>query len=125
MRFLPGETLAEALDRVIGEQFAIALAIPAVDHHEQALAVHATRKALKRLRAILRLVRDSISLDSYHTDNQVLKLIAAELGAVRDAWVMADVLDRLLPHDPVSATDVATLVERLQERYRSESLALL
>lgn len=74
---------------------------------------------------MLRLVRDSISLDVYHTDNAALKLIAAELGAVRDSWVMAEILDRLLPHDDSTAAAVDVLVDRLQERYRAESAAVL
>ena len=125
MRFFAGETLAQGIDRVVAEQFQVALSIAETPPENQPIAVHSTRKALKRLRAMLRLVRDTISLDCYHTDNQVLKLIAAELGAVRDTWVMADVLDRLLPHDPVSQPAVGKLVARLEERYRAESLALL
>lgn len=125
MRFRAGETLAAGIDRVVGEQFEVALAVADTPPEHQAAAVHSTRKALKRLRAMLRLVRDSISLDCYHTDNQVLKLVAAELGPVRDSWVMADVLDRLLPHDSASQAAVARLSGRLQERYRVESAALL
>ncbi len=125
VRFFAGETLAEGLDRVISNQFDIALAVATTPPERQASAVHSTRKALKRLRAMLRLVRDTISHDCYHTDNQVLKLIAAELGTVRDSWVMADVLDRLLPHDAASKAAVDVLVDRLQDRYRTESLALL
>ncbi len=125
MRFREGETLAEGIDRVVGEQFAVALGVTEAPAEQQAISVHSTRKALKRLRAMLRLVRDTISHDCYHTDNQVLKLIAAELSAVRDTWVMAEVLDRLLPHDPVSQPAVSTLVARLEERYRTESQALL
>jgi CHAD domain-containing protein len=113
------------LTRVIDAQFGIALAITEADAGGQAAAVHETRKAIKRLRAMLRLVRDSISHDVYHTDNAALKLIAAELGAVRDSWVMAQILDRLLPHDEASAAAVEELVDRLQERYRAESSAVL
>jgi CHAD domain-containing protein len=109
----------------VREQFAITLAVVDTPPDGQAAAVHETRKALKRLRAMLRLVRDSISLDCYHTDNAMLKLIAAELGSVRDTWVMADVLDRLLPHDPDTSRTVLTLISRLQERYITESKALL
>ncbi|MDJ0496883.1 MAG: CHAD domain-containing protein [Acidimicrobiia bacterium] len=125
VRFFAGETLAEGLTRVIDAQFGIAVAITSTPPEEQTAAVHETRKAIKRLRAMLRLVRDSISLDVYHTDNAALKLIAAELGAVRDAWVMAEILDRLLPHDEDTAAAVDELVERLQERYRAESAAVL
>ncbi len=125
LHFSAGETLSEALDRVVKAQFDIALAVVDTAPEAQAAAVHETRKAIKRLRAMLRLVRDSISLDCYHTDNAMLKLIAAELGPVRDTWVMADVLDRLLPHDPETAPAVLTLLSRLQERYETESRALL
>ena len=121
LRFQAGETLAEGLDRVIAEQFSIALAVTTAPADQQAVAVHSTRKALKRLRALLRLVRDTISLDCYHTDNQVLKLVGAELGTVRDSWVMADVLKLLLPHDPLRQPAVEHLVERLLELYRAES----
>ena len=68
VRFFAGETLSEGLDRVIDDQFEIALGIATSAPDEQASAVHETRKAIKRLRAMLRLVRDSISLDCYHTD---------------------------------------------------------
>lgn len=125
VRFFAGETLSEGLDRVIDAQFEIALGVASRTPDERAGAVHETRKAIKRLRAMLRLVRDSISLDCYHTDNAALKLIAAELGAVRDSWVMAQILDRLLPHDHELADPVATLVDRLQERYQAESAAVL
>ncbi|MDJ0663698.1 MAG: CHAD domain-containing protein [Acidimicrobiia bacterium] len=125
MRFREGETLAEGIDRVVGEQFAVTLGVIDAPPQQQAFAVHSTRKALKRLRAILRLVRDTISHDCYHTDNQVLKLVAAELSAVRDTWVMAEVLDRLLPHDPVLQPSVTILIARLEDRYRTESQALL
>lgn len=110
---------------MIGAQFEFALAVATCAPDEQASAVHETRKAIKRLRAMLRLVRDSISLDCYHTDNAALKLIAAELGAVRDSWVMAQILDRLLPHDHDLADSVTTLVDRLQDRYKAESAAVL
>ena len=125
VRFFAGETLSGGLDRVIDTQFEIALGVATCSAHERASAVHETRKAIKRLRAMLRLVRDSISLDCYHTDNAALKLIAAELSAVRDSWVMAQILDRLLPHDHDLADSVATLVDRLQERYKAESSAVL
>ncbi|MCP4967905.1 MAG: CHAD domain-containing protein [bacterium] len=125
VRFRTGETLAEAINRVVQEQFAITLAVMTTQPDKRAAAVHGTRKAVKRLRAMLRLVRDSISLDCYHTDNAMLKLIAAELGPVRDTWVMADVLDRLLPHNPETSSTVLNLISRLQERYIAESKALL
>jgi CHAD domain-containing protein len=125
VRFFAGESLSEGLARVIQAQFDIALQIATADPEEQAAAVHETRKAIKRLRAMLRMVRGSISLDRYHTDNAMLKLIAAELGAVRDAWVMAEILERLLPHEGDTSGIIPVLIDRLQQRYRIESAAVL
>ncbi len=125
VRFYAGETLSEGLARVVDTQFTIALSVVEVAPEHRAASIHETRKAIKRLRAMLRLVRDAISLDVYHTDNAMLKLIAAELGAVRDSWVMYQILGRLLPHDPATADSVAVLVGRLQERYQAESDAVL
>ena len=124
MRFLPGETLSEGVSRVVALQFEIALAIKDEPAESQAFAVHETRKAIKRLRSLLRLVRDSISHDRYHSDNAMLKLVAAELSSVRDSWVMAQILGRLLPTS--NGTGILTVVmDRLQARYRAESHALL
>lgn len=125
VRFFAGETLSEGLNRVIEAQFDIALQIASADRDEQAAAVHETRKAIKRLRAMLRLVRDRMSLDGYHTDNAMLKLIAAELSAVRDSWVMSQILERLLPHEGDTSGIIPVLIDRLQDRYRTESAAVL
>jgi CHAD domain-containing protein len=125
MRFRSGESLAAAINRVNAEQFDIALGIATAAPDERALAVHSTRKAIKRLRSVLRLVRGAIPEKRYDADNQMLKLIAAELGSVRDAWVMAETLSRLLPDDPATAEPTAPLIARLQTRYRAESQAIL
>lgn len=123
MRFAAGETLSEALLRVTAEQFDIALRIATAPRDELPGAVHGTRKAIKRLRSVLRLVRGSVSRDSYSADNEMLKLIAAELGTIRDAWVMSQILHRLLPNsDPAGTAN--TLIDRLQHRYHTESAAL-
>lgn len=123
VRFRRGETLSEALGRVTIEQFDIALGIAQATGPDRAVAVHSTRKAIKRLRAMLRLVRDRIPADRYHTDNQVLKLVGAELSSIRDSWVMAVTLAGLLPEDHDQS--VSTLARRLEARYEVKAAVLL
>lgn len=125
MRFRTGENIATAINRVTAEQFDIALGIATAVPDEQALAVHSTRKAIKRIRSMLRLIRGVIPEKRYDPDNQMLKLIGTELGTIRDAWVMAETLSRLLPEDPATAEPTAPLIARLQTRYRAESRAIL
>ncbi len=125
MRFQRGESIAAAINRVTTEQFDLALRIATASADERALAVHSTRKAIKRLRSMLRLVRGAIPEKRYDPDNQMLKLIGAELGSIRDAWVMAETLSRLLSEDPATADPTAPLIARLQTLYRAESQAVL
>jgi CHAD domain-containing protein len=125
IRFRQGESLCEALARVVTEQFDEALGIAGVADGDAAESVHVTRKAIKRLRAMLRLVRDSVPTDVYRTDNDVLGLVASELGWIRDVWVMAGTLDGLGLSDEEAAPAVATLRARLQARYEIERDAIL
>lgn len=125
MRFRRGESLAAAIDRVTAEQFDIALDLATADPGDQAAAVHSTRKAIKRLRSMLRLVRGAIARECYEPDNQMMKLIAAELSSARDAWVMAQTLDGLITTSPEAARSLAPIADRVQARFHAESRAVL
>jgi CHAD domain-containing protein len=59
-------------------------------------AVHATRRATKRMRAALRLMRKSLAPDVYRRENRRVRDAAQPLTAVRDAFVVREAL-RTLP----------------------------
>lgn len=75
------------LDRITAD-----LADPSVDRDE---AVHTARKTMKRVRALLRLVRDEIGADAYRFENVVLRDTARRLAPARDGYAMLATLDRL------------------------------
>jgi CHAD domain-containing protein len=58
-------------------------------------AVHETRKALKRLRALVRVSRDALGDDAYRRENTVFRDAGRRLSATRDAAVMVETLDDL------------------------------
>jgi CHAD domain-containing protein len=58
-------------------------------------AVHATRKRLKRLRALVRLSRDAIDEPTYEREKLVFRTAGRRLSAGRDAQVLLDTLDDL------------------------------
>src|SRR5262249_26458757 len=60
--------------------------------------VHDVRKRCKRLRGLLRLVRDGLGDARYREENVCLRDAARPLTEVRDARVLVDVLDRLAEH---------------------------
>lgn len=58
-------------------------------------AVHNARKDIKRMRALLRLVRGALGTEVYRRENARLRDAAAELAGRRDADVMVATLDGL------------------------------
>lgn len=79
-------------------------------------SVHAARKAAKRTRAALRLLRGSLGTAVYRRENRRVRNAARPLTAVRDAYVLRATL-RHLP------TRQRALAQRLTAGYRRERRA--
>lgn len=58
-------------------------------------AVHDTRKAIKRVRATLRLSRGALGEETYARENALLRAIAGRLSEARDAQVLIETMDAL------------------------------
>jgi CHAD domain-containing protein len=78
-------------------------------------AVHESRKAFKRARALLRLVRSGLDSDVRKRENRALRDLGRRLSDVRDAAVLVKSLDALLAEhaDAVQETTYAGLRELL------------
>jgi hypothetical protein len=63
-------------------------------------AVHETRKAIKRLRALLRVLRGELGERGFQRENAALRDVARKLSATRDAAVMLATLDSLIDRHP-------------------------
>ena len=57
------------------------------------LAIHTTRKAIKRSRGLLRLLRGVLVPEAYRRENRALRDAGRRLGSLRDAVVVVDTLD--------------------------------
>lgn len=82
---------------------------------DPALAVHETRKGLKRIRALLRLARPGLKESVFRRENARCRDIAALLAGARDAHVLmetADMLDQRRAHGFEKAA-IAALREAL------------
>ena len=99
---LPGEPLEAGLRRMATEQLDLAIeqlsdrngAGPPED------AVHETRKALKRLRTMLRLLEDALGEEAVAAETTSLREVASQLAGARDAEVMLATLDSLVDRHP-------------------------
>ena len=84
--------------------------------------MHQVRKRLKKTRAVLRLVRDSLGKNLYKSENVCFRDIGRSIATIRDAKVRIETLDNLSTHfvDTV-IPDIFTHIRReLQIDYRQE-----
>jgi CHAD domain-containing protein len=94
---LDGERPQDGMKRMALAQLDLAIELVRGERdvtHEQ--AVHDTRKAIKRLRALTRLLREELGEQAFARENTALRDIAGRLAGARDAEVMVSTLDRLL-----------------------------
>jgi CHAD domain-containing protein len=98
----PQEPLADGLRRIALEQLDSAIGL--LESDAEAIpagrAVHETRKCLKRLRALVRLLREELGDKEYARDNAVLRDAGLRLAVARDAEVIVGTLDGLIERHP-------------------------
>jgi CHAD domain-containing protein len=88
---------------------------------EPAETVHELRKQLKKIRAIIRLVRDELGEKVYRRENRALRDLGRRLSAARDAAVRVSALDLLREKKDggrLAADEVAPIRKRLAARRR-------
>jgi CHAD domain-containing protein len=99
----PDEPLAYGLRRMALGQVDLALAMlgdaSGAGGAPDERAVHETRKAIKRLRALLRMLRQELGERSFQRENATLRELADQLAGARDAAVMLATLDALLARE--------------------------
>ncbi|HWF32521.1 MAG TPA: CHAD domain-containing protein, partial [Solirubrobacteraceae bacterium] len=81
--------------------------------------VHEARKALKRLRALLRLVQDELGDPAYEREHELLRRCGTQLAKARDAHVLLATLDGLIERKP-KQLGARGGVQRLRARLQSE-----
>jgi hypothetical protein len=97
-RFTHGETFQDALIRIGIEQFDRARTT--LKHDAADKAIHETRKCIKRLRALLRLVRSGIDDAAFEKENRRLRDISRSLSGARDRTVLLATITRLAAGHP-------------------------
>jgi CHAD domain-containing protein len=92
------ETVTEGVDRIAGNLLDSIGAYLADDHPFDDNEIHEIRKSCKRLRALLRLIRPSITDHDFHEVDRKVRKLAARLGQARDQAVMLDTIRRVSGH---------------------------
>lgn len=95
-RFKTKEDFATGFHRIADEQ--ISRAQKEWSNPDRAVAVHETRKCLKRLRSLLRLFRPVIETADFKRENARLRDVGRELSTSRDLQVMLEMTQLLKAH---------------------------
>jgi CHAD domain-containing protein len=91
-----GERVEAGIKRIIDEQLASALTdLRSSDAKKADSAVHAARKRLKRIRALVRLVRQELGEETFNRENAAFRDAGGSLSEARDAAVLVATLDSL------------------------------
>jgi hypothetical protein len=128
---LPGEPPAEGLRRIALGQVELVLELleGEIDRMATARAVHETRKALKRMRALVRLLKDELPEGEFEREDAALRDAGRRLAGARDGEVMLGTLEELLKRHPRKLgrrRSLASLRDRLAaERDRAAASSVL
>ncbi len=117
VRRIATEELEYATDRLSGS----------LESEARDECVHEARKTIKRLRGLIRLVRDELGKDCYRVENDCLREAACRLAPAREAAAAGEALDALLLRfsSEQNASELGTARDRmgaLQERAIAASL---
>ena len=90
------ESAQEAVRRIAHEQLGRAITNLELAPTNRDEAIHEARKSLKRLRALVRLVRGELGEQVYRRHNECMRDAARELAGLRDAAALREALEELL-----------------------------
>lgn len=118
------ETVADGLRRIAAGRAAKALerlrgVEPGADGYAE--AVHGARKDMKKLRAVVRLLREPLGEEAYRRENRAFRDAGRALSASRDAQVRLEMLDALAERREDLPSDALALWRSELERELRES----
>jgi galactose mutarotase-like enzyme/CHAD domain-containing protein len=118
-RLDPGRDPVDEVRRVArGRADSAVSGLREADSDTRAAAVHTARKDMKKMRALLRLVRGGMGKRSYRVENGRFRDAAARLSDARDAEVLAGTLESLMDRYPQDGPSLETLRDQLDQRRR-------
>jgi CHAD domain-containing protein len=121
-RLEPGESVPEGLRRIARQELSSAAGgLRKATIRTRDDAIHEARKSVKKVRAILRLMRGELR-GTYPMENRRLRDVARRLSVYRDGSVMIETLDQLGEHhkDDRSARALAAIRRSLLENKRRQ-----
>jgi len=126
----PEERLSLAIPRILREESDLLISF-LTEEEDFRYAVHEARKCCKRIRAVWRLIRDTIGKKSYRLENQTYRDVSRRLSGLRDLSALIEALEAI-PEENLdqkiyqvwdrSRQDLMVLRQQAEERMSRELL---
>src|SRR5215510_11445411 len=97
-RLKDNEGFSHGIKRIVHEQIDESLDNLKPTTRNKDEAIHDARVGIKKVRAVLRLVRDSLDLKTYQEEDLLYRDVNRTLSKVRDSAAMLEVIDKLVEH---------------------------
>src|SRR5687767_7156781 len=126
-RFKRKEDVDDGVCRIAAERVERAISRLKRSRNPLGEAVHEVRMDIKKLRALLRLVRQAIGKKTFQREAAALREAAACLAAVRDARMKVQTIQRLIKHfdGKASREPFPRITDKLQRNCDQESRAFV
>lgn len=105
--------------RILNNQLDFAVA--ALKGKDKDKGVHEARKTMKRVRSLLRLVREPLGRKIYRRENAFFRDVARDLSGARDRYVLVKTFDRLVKqhNERIRVDKVAPIRDHLLAQYEA------
>jgi len=97
-RFKDSEGFAKGIKRTVLEQVDKALDNLKPNVRNKDEAIHDARVSVKKIRAVLLLIRDSLGENSFDAEDIAYRDVGRKLSKVRDSAAMLETIDKLIEH---------------------------
>src|SRR5450759_3837318 len=117
-RLKADESVPEGIKRIVKEEFDSALGqLSGNSPGNVAVSIHEARKSVKKIRAVLRIIRAELAGD-YQSENRRLQAVGRKLSELRDAGVMVETLDKVKAkyHDQIGGHSLDLIRRGIVER---------
>ena len=118
-RFKDSESVADGIRRITLEQIDKAINSLNPDNGNKDRAIHQARVCFKRIRSVLRLIRDDLGPEVYERENLEYRDAGRRLSAVRDVAVIVHSLEEIV-HDFGSQLESAGIKRLRKQLLRSK-----
>ncbi len=101
------ETVSGNVTRILREELSAAIASLEKPGDDKETTIHSVRKRIKKIRALLRLVRSDMDEETFRGENLRYRNIGNLMSHLRDATVMINTLDKLRETHPDGLPETA------------------